>query len=120
MGIYGGMVMFDIKEKVIYISHPYGGLNENKEKVEKLIKRLTKKYPEYCFVSPIHTFGFLYNELTYEEGISHCLTLLDLCSEIWIYGNSKGVRIERNYAQRYKIPIVERGDYDEYESDIVW
>ena len=66
--------------------------------------------PDYCFVSPIHTFGFLYHEMGYDEGMTHCLTLLDLCTEIWIFGDSKGTRIEREYAKKYKIPIVERGD----------
>ena len=100
--------MFDIKDRVIYIAAPYGGEEENKEKVELLVKELVGLYPDCCFVSPIHAFGFLYNDLGYEEGMELCLTLLDLCSEIWIYGESKGTGIEREYAKRYKIPIVEK------------
>lgn len=100
--------MFDIKDRVIYIAAPYGGQKDNKDKVEQLIRELVDLYPDCCFVSPIHAFGFLYNDLDYEEGMEHCLTLLDMCSEIWIFGDSRGTRIEREYAKRYKIPIVEK------------
>jgi hypothetical protein len=100
---------FKIKEKVIYVAAPYGGKEENRAAVETKIKEFIKEYPQYCFVSPIHSFGFLYNTMSYDEGMEHCLTLLDLCTEIWILGDSKGTRIERKYAIRYKIPIVEKG-----------
>lgn len=100
--------MFGIKDRVIYIAAPYGGQKDNKDKVEQLIRELVDLYPDCCFVSPIHAFGFLYSDLDYEEGMEHCLTLLDMCSEIWIFGDSKGTRIEREYAKRYKIPIVEK------------
>ncbi len=110
MGVCVGVIPMgqELKEKVIYVAHPYGGKEENKEKVERLIKGLVGIYPDYCFLSPIHATGFLYNEMTYDEGMKHCYTLLDLCSEIWIFGDSKGTRLEREYAQRYKIPIVEK------------
>ena len=110
MVLSGGATMCEIKDKIIYVAAPYGGDEANKEKVECLIRELVQIYPDYCFVSPIHTFGFLYREMDYDEGIAHCLTLLDLCTEIWIFGDSKGTRIEREYAKKYKIPIVERGD----------
>lgn len=100
-------MILDIKDKVIYIAHPYGGDGKNKNKVQKIIERLIEEYPHYCFVSPIHCFGFLYDYLEYEEGIHHCLTLLDLCSEIWIFGDSQGTRLEREYAEIYNIPIKE-------------
>ena len=101
--------MYEIKDKVIYVAAPYGGNENNKQRVEEILKDLVQLYPEYCFVSPIHTFGFLYDDLSYEEGMEHCLTLLDLCSEIWIFGDSIGTRIEREYATKYRIPIVEKG-----------
>jgi hypothetical protein len=47
--------------------------------------------------------------MDYDEGMTHCLTLLDLCTEIWIFGDSKGTRIEREYAKKIQIPIVEKG-----------
>lgn len=81
-------------EKVIYISHPYGGKKENEEKVAKIINRLQKQYPTYLFISPIHAFSFQYHKVDYEVGIQKCLWLLYRCDEMWVFGdweNSKGV-----------------------------
>ena len=47
-------------QKVVYVSHPYGGKAENHEMVGELIRRLQKLYPNYLFVSPIHAFSFCY------------------------------------------------------------
>lgn len=101
------LVMDEIKEKVIYVAAPYGGCEGNKDRVERIIKKLVKQYPNYCFLSPIHALGFLYFEMEYNEGMEHCLTLLDLCSELWVFGESKGTIIEKEYAKKYRIPIRE-------------
>jgi hypothetical protein len=39
-----------------------------------------------------------------------------MCDEMWTFGSksmSRGCMIEKRYCERYNIPIVERGDYDE-------
>ena len=80
--------------RVIYISHPYGGKKENKDKIEKTILDLQKQYPDYLFISPVHAFSFLYDTVPYEEGLQMCLWLLHKCDEAWVIGNwrtSKGV-----------------------------
>lgn len=84
-------------KKLIYISHPYGGKEENKLKIEGIIKELSRQYPKYVFASPIHCFGFQYNDVDYDTGLSWCLVLLDACDEMWVYGdhlNSKGCTAE--------------------------
>lgn len=108
--------MMKLKDKLVYICHEFGGKQENVEKVTKLVRSLIKAYPDICFLSPIHATGFFYHDLSYEEGMEYCLTLLDMCDEMWTFGTksmSKGCMIEKKYCKRYKIPIVERGDYDE-------
>jgi hypothetical protein len=100
-------MILDVKEKLIYVAHPYGGDRKNKNKVQRIIEDLVNEYPQYCFVSPIHCFGFMYDLMDYEEGMHHCFSLLDQCTEIWIYGDSQGTRLEREYAQMYNIPIRE-------------
>jgi len=40
--------------KKVYVAHPYGGEEENKQKVETIIKRLVKENPDNLYVSPIH------------------------------------------------------------------
>lgn len=88
---------------LVYISHPYGGLEENKNSVEAIIKRLISKYPNYVFISPIHTFGFLYNYVDYETGLNMCLELLSKCNTMWVFGdwqNSKGCKAEIEYCNK--------------------
>jgi hypothetical protein len=97
----------NIKDKLIYVSQPYGGDPENYTKAEQIVSALSKLYPDYCFVSPILCFGHMYDEISYEQGMELCLTLLDQCAEMWVFGDSKGVQIEREYATKYKIPIIE-------------
>ncbi len=105
-----------IKDKLVYICHEYGGDKENAKKVARLIRKLIKTFPNICFLSPIHSFGFFYQDLEYEDGMEHCLTLLDMCDECWTFGTksmSRGCMIEKDYCKRYKIPIIEQGDYNE-------
>ena len=97
--------MNDIK-KIIYLSHNYGGKESNKKHIETVIKSLVKRYPDYTFLSPVHALGFLYDYISYDDGMRHCLALLDMCDECWFidgYNNSQGVNIEREYCARYGI-----------------
>jgi hypothetical protein len=99
-------------EKVVYICHEFGSKQENADKVATLVRELSNLYPTICFISPIHAFGFLYESTDYDRGMSYCLTLLDMCDEMWVFGefsNSTGCLIEKEYCRKYKIPIVEKG-----------
>ena len=94
-------------KKVVYISQPSSGLPINDRRIEETIKILVKEYPDILFVSPVHCFGFLYNELPWEEGISQCIGLLNLCDEMWVFGDwqkSRGCLYEVQYCQVHKIP----------------
>ena len=77
----------------IYISHPFGGKQENKEHIETIIKQLIYENPQHTYISPVHAFGFLYNEVDYQSGLNWCLDLLDMCDEMLVFGDyneSKG------------------------------
>lgn len=81
----------------IYISHPFGGKQDNMKKIETIIHDLIEQNPRHTYISPIHCFSFAYNDYPYEQGIKMCLDLLDLCDEMWVYGNyldSKGCKME--------------------------
>lgn len=96
-------------KKKIYISHSYSGLKENKRDIEYKVKRLVKEYPNYVFISPVHTFGYLYDSYPYDTGIDLCIELLKMCDEMWIidkgFVNSKGVMVEREYCLCNRIPV---------------
>ena len=97
----------EIKDELIYVATPFGGKAKNYRFTKKLIKKLTKCHPNLCFVSPILAFGHMYNDMPYEDGMRLCYTLLDVCTSIWIFGGSKGVSLEREFAQKYNITIRE-------------
>lgn len=96
-------------KKKIYISHSYSGLKENKRDIEYKVKRLVKEYPNYVFISPVHTFSYLYDSYPYDIGIDLCIELLKTCKEMWVidkdFVNSKGCMIEREYCLNHNIPI---------------
>lgn len=94
---------------IVYISHPYGGKQDNITEVENIIRRLIEKYPDYLFISPIHSFGFLYDNVGYNEGLNMTLFLLETCAdEMWVFGetwkDSDGVMTEIAYCKQRNIP----------------
>lgn len=95
-------------ENIIYVSHNYGGLKDNEEKVANIINKLQEQYPTYLFLSPIHLFSYAYYEVeNYQIGINMCLWLLDKSKEMWVYGdwkNSKGCNMEIEYCKEFDIP----------------
>ena len=94
--------------KSIYISHVYGGNQDNKDKVEAIIKQLVKQHPHYLFISPIHALGYLYDEVDYNTGIKMCLELLKHCDEMWVCSElSRGVLMEKDYCISHNIEVIE-------------
>lgn len=95
--------------KKIYVSHKFGGDQENVKIVEDKIRKLREKYPRYLFISPIHTFSYLYHETSYEEGLRMCLDLMKCCDEVFViddtYTASKGVVCEIMFTHEYNIPV---------------
>lgn len=109
-------------DKKIYISHAFGGKKKNLKDVEKIVKQLIKTYPNYLFISPIHSFSFEYYMDDYDYGLSKCLALLDICDEVWVtgknYQDSKGVFEEMVYAHSNKIPVKYMSFEDEKDTII--
>lgn len=97
-------------EKTIYVSHKYGGDKNNLKEVEEIIRTQQKRHPNYMFISPLHMFGFLYNDMSYEDGLELCLYQLAECDEIWVTGekwyDSTGVIKEIECANAHKIDIL--------------
>lgn len=92
---------------LIYISHPYGGLKNNRINVENIVIELSKKHPENTYISPIHCFGFMYDTVSYEHGLDMCLNLLEQCSQMLVFGdwkNSRGCTAEVLHAENKMIP----------------
>lgn len=96
-------------EKIVYISHPSGGLPENTEIIGKIINRLIKEFPNFLFISPVHCFSYAYDAVNYITGIEMCLWLLDQCTEMWVFGDyekSKGCNMEIGFCLARDIPFT--------------
>ena len=92
----------------IYISHPYGGNKKNKDKIEDIIKELVKEDPSHTYISPVHCFGFMYNDFSYEQGLEMCLNLLEMCDKMYVFGkwkDSRGCTAEVLFAEQKGIPF---------------
>ena len=96
--------------KVIYVAHPFKGKKKNVRKVEKIIKKLVKQYPDYVFYSPLHATGFYYFMKSYEAGMRDCIEILSRCDSLWLcpgWENSTGCKIEYEWAVENDMPILE-------------
>lgn len=104
-------------KKLVYISHPSGGKVENTKHIEDIVHRLLSSedlYEKYCFVSPVHCYGFMYDEYEteYLRGLSFCTDLLEHCDIMLLCGDwksSRGCTVERNMCIEKGIPMLEIG-----------
>jgi nucleoside 2-deoxyribosyltransferase len=94
--------------KLIYIAHPFDGKQENIDKVQAIILDLALKLPDHTFYSPLHATGFLYEELSYLDGMEHCFEALNRCDGLWLCGEwreSRGCNMEYGFAKAKGIPV---------------
>ena len=84
-------------KKLIFISHPYAASPDiNKVKVDKICKYLIKQ--NMVPISPLHMFSFYAEDADREYIMKTCRHLIDICDEVWIYGDSSGCIEEAKYA----------------------
>ena len=96
-------------DKKIYLSHGYGGKEENLVDVTKKLKDFVAYYPNYLFVSPVNMYNELYDCTDYQQGLNMCLALLYDCDEMWVcdtkFMNSKGCKAEIDFCDKNHIPV---------------
>ena len=98
-------------EKVVYLSHPYGGREgmANQTAVCQMI--LTKMYPDWLIINPVAAFGNLYDCTDYEQGLKMTMYLLSTLADEMIvcsddYRESKGCMAEIEFCEQYDIPVM--------------
>lgn len=95
------------KMKKVFISHPLNGDFEgNRKKANIICKYIIRQ--GYLPISPLHSFLFI-DEETPElrsEIMSVCYRLIDISDEVWVYGDSEGCRLEKQYAEKVGKKIV--------------
>jgi len=97
--------------KWVFVSHPYkDDPKGNKKLVDTICRELAKK-DDILPISPLHLFSFVKDDSNREEILQVCFRLIDICDEVWIYGDSEGCEKEKDYAlSRGKKVIKKRGD----------
>ena len=84
--------------KRVFISHPFSSDPEgNRVRVDIICHDLVKQ--GILPISPLHLFSFMENDDNREEILQVCYRLIDICDEVWIYGDSEGCRMELEYAR---------------------
>lgn len=106
-----------LEAECIYLSHPYGGKEENIKKTGEYAKTLIQmsrvmKEATVTILSPIHNFTWLLyhakETAEYEEDIKSCLVLLKRTDALVLCGSWKqsyGCRLEYLYALNLNLPI---------------
>jgi len=85
--------------KRVFISHPFSSDPEgNRVRVDIICHDLVKQ--GILPISPLHLFSFMEDDLQREEILQVCFKIIDICDEVWIYGDSEGCKREAEYAQR--------------------
>jgi len=95
----------------IYVAHPFSNDPAgNMAKIDKIMKELTVKNPNDCFISPLHNFSYS-QEAKETDILPKCFNLISQCAELWVFGDytkSTGCRAEMAFARYLSIPIVVR------------
>lgn len=101
-------------KKIVYIAHPIGGdVHVNLNKVQNIYAEITDNYPDVIPFAPYwitcHALddnnpsdrakGFEHNEAIFRSGI---------IDELWVYGISKGVIQEVQWANELGIKIISK------------
>ncbi len=90
--------------KYAFISHPYSDSpTENIVKADKICKYWARQ--GVIPISPLHLFSFYEDDNAREDIMNICYKLIDLSDVVFIYGDSKGCRLEKEYAERIKKPV---------------
>lgn len=110
-----------MNKNLIYVGGKYGGIKENKKLIEQAISHLKRidesksntlscilDNTEKVYVPPMHSFGFMYEDTEYLEGLDYCLTLLSKCDGCILLSNweeSTGAKIEYGFCKGHDIPV---------------
>ena len=103
--------------RLIYVAHPYGGLEENKTAIDHIMERLVLSDKINVYLSPLHNYSMVYFETEYAKGLQICLDMLEKCSVLILCGDwqhSKGCIGEWAYANARNIKIYSLEEWEEH------
>ncbi|KMO85174.1 hypothetical protein AB840_15125 [Megasphaera cerevisiae DSM 20462] len=89
--------------KVIYISHPYGGEENNRTAVDKIILKLGETFPDAAYFSPLHALRRPYDFKNYDRDLDAAIEIMKRCDAVFftgIWSESTGCREEFETANK--------------------
>jgi len=91
--------------KLIFISHPYADDPVgNRQRVDRICRKLNRN-DAILPISPLHLFSFAEDDQKRSSILEVCHRLIDMCDEVWCYGDSRGCRREVAYARTIGKPV---------------
>jgi hypothetical protein len=92
---------------IYYVSHAYGGKQENLERAKKITHDLQAADLENTYVCPLLVFSHLqYGEIGYEPEMDLCLDLLSIADKLIVASDiSKGVAEEIDFANLVNMEV---------------
>ena len=97
--------------KIVYLSHPYGGVKQNAEELITCQRMLSEMHPDWLVIDPVAAFGHLYYSTEYSQGLNMTMFLLSMLADEMIvcsdkYQESKGCMAEIEFCKKYNVPIA--------------
>lgn len=92
---------------IYYVSHAYGGIQENLERAKQITHNLQVADLENTYICPLLTFSHLkYGEIGYDVEMEICLDLLSVCDKLVVASDiSKGVAKEIDFANLVNMEV---------------
>ena len=98
----------DIRMKLIYLAHPYGGKIENELKSITAEYQLIEQHPSDHIFNAVRYFKTYERVLSEPEIMDMCLDMLGRCDELWLspgWQDSPGCKAELEHATRLGIRV---------------
>jgi len=102
----------------VYVSCPYNGGEGDKKEVEKLIIKLICMHKDNIFISPVHTFSYLYDVIERIDMVKYRIELLKDCDILLLglgWNKSEDCMIEYIWACEHGMNII---DCDETQLEL--
>lgn len=95
---------------IAYVSHEFGGDEENVKKTRQICRELAEQLPEVLFIPALSVTCRRYSKRHYAQDLGLLLDLESRCDVVLMTGdwdNSTGCLAEYEFAKRTGIPVAE-------------
>lgn len=95
---------------LVYVSHKYGGSDDNVENARQLCRELADELPEVLFIPALSVTCRRYSKRHYADDLGLLLELESRCDVVYMaedWDRSTGCLAEYEFAKRNGIPIAE-------------